>query len=85
MANGRLGTRPSQHRDLRSKGGFSGRFRAHSAIFVQRRTWVAYRVRCYAVDPHLGGVSSNEASFKASNKGWVVRDHPSELRPCVPV
>src|SRR5215471_13667065 len=31
------------------------------------------------------GISSKNVSFKASNKGWVVRDHPGELRPHIPV
>ena len=29
--------------------------------------------------------SGKEASFKASNKGWVVCDHPGEVRPRIPV
>jgi hypothetical protein len=34
-----LWERPGRHRDLKSKPGFSGHFRARAPIFVQRTTW----------------------------------------------
>jgi hypothetical protein len=70
-----LWERPGRHRDLKSKPGFSGHFRARAPIFVQRTTWNRLLRAVLRRRPHLGGTEGRAAARSGARQPWDAADY----------